>query len=135
MSNREYEPQEYIIPANIEDSGGLLGGRIKTKNMIEGVVIFLVLLFLWRILTYPFGFIVRTIAFLVIVAPATIIGFIGIGNESFFEWLFEYIFFKKKIRKVVYRLPIKLEKTKKKGWLKGKNSNNSGKDSEREEVD
>ena len=132
MSQWDYEPQEFFIPVNIEDSGGILGGRIKTRNVIEGIIILVVLGLAWKILTYPFGFIIKTLTFLLFVLMPSIVGFIGIGNESFVQWLLEVFFFKKKRRKVIFRLPMKIEK-KQKGWL-GRKQKNNGLEEEGEEI-
>ena len=119
---------------NIEDSGGILGGRIKTRNVIEGIIILVVLGLAWKILTYPFGFIIKTLTFLLFVLMPSIVGFIGIGNESFVQWLLEVFFFKKKRRKVIFRLPMKIEK-KQKGWLGRKQKNNGPEEEGEESVD
>ena len=113
----KYEPEIYYIPANIDNNGSLLGGLLKLKNIVETVVIDIILILMWKILTYPFSFTVKMVTFVLFILPITILCIIGINDESFLEWFFEVTIFKKKKRDMKYRLPVKLEEPEKKGKL------------------
>lgn len=112
-----YEPAQYFIPINIGDDGGVLGGRFKKRNMIEAVVIGLLLTLIWKIIFYPYDIIVKIVAYIILVIPVVLFAIIGVNNESFLEFLLEYLAYKKKRRKMKFRLPMKLSEKRKKKLL------------------
>lgn len=112
-----YEQAQYFIPINIGDDGGVLGGRFKKRNMIEAVVIGLLLTLVWKIIFYPYDIIVKIVAYIILVIPVVLFAIIGVNNESFLEFLLEYLAYKKKRRKMKFRLPMKLSEKRKKKLL------------------
>ena len=112
-----YEQAQYFIPINIGDDGGVLGGRFKKRNMIEAVVIGLLLTLVWKIIFYPYDIIIKIVAYIILVIPVVLFAIIGVNNESFLEFLLEYLAYKKKRRKMKFRLPMKLSEKRKKKLL------------------
>lgn len=112
-----YEPAQYFIPINIGDDGGVLGGRFKKRNMIEAVVIGLLLTLVWKIIFYPYDIIIKIVAYIILVIPVVLFAIVGVNNESFLEFLLEYLAYKKKKRKMKFRLPMKLSEKRKKKLL------------------
>ena len=112
-----YEQAQYFIPINIGDDGGVLGGRFKKRNMIEAVVIGLLLTLVWKIIFYPYDIIVKIVAYIILVIPVVLFAIVGVNNESFLEFLLEYLAYKKKRRKMKFRLPMKLSEKRKKKLL------------------
>lgn len=112
-----YEQAQYFIPINIGDDGGVLGGRFKKRNMIEAVVIGLLLTLVWKVIFYPYDIIVKIVAYIILVIPVVLFAIIGVNNESFLEFLLEYLAYKKKRRKMKFRLPMKLSEKRKKKLL------------------
>ena len=115
--DENYEQAQYFIPINIGDDGGVLGGRFKKRNMIEAVVIGLLLTLVWKIIFYPYDIIVKIVAYIILVIPVVLFAIVGVNNESFLEFLLEYLAYKKKRRKMKFRLPMKLSEKRKKKLL------------------
>ena len=115
--DENYEQAQYFIPINIGDDGGVLGGRFKKRNMIEAVVIGLLLTLVWKIIFYPYDIIVKIVVYIILVIPVVLFAIIGVNNESFLEFLLEYLAYKKKRRKMKFRLPMKLSEKRKKKLL------------------
>lgn len=115
--DENYEQAQYFIPINIGDDGGVLGGRFKKRNMIEAVVIGLLLTLVWKIIFYPYDIIIKIVAYIILVIPVVLFAIIGVNNESFLEFLLEYLAYKKKRRKMKFRLPMKLSEKRKKKLL------------------
>ena len=112
-----YEQVQYFIPINIGDDGGVLGGRFKKRNMIEAVIIGLLLTLVWKIICYPYDIIVKVVAYIILVIPVVLFAIVGVNNESLLEFLLEYLAYKKKRRKMKFRLPMKLSEKRKKKLL------------------
>lgn len=108
-----YEPEVYIIPANVSHAGKILGGMIEIRNMVEAIIIAGVLGIMWWILTSPFGLIPKTITFCFFVAAPAGIALIGIRGESVLQFGIQFLTFRKKKRKMMYKIPRKEEKKKK----------------------
>lgn len=115
--DENYEQAQYFIPINIGDDGGVLGGRFKKRNMIEAVVIGLLLTLVWKIIFYPYDIIIKIVAYIILVIPVVLFAIVGVNNESFLEFLLEYLAYKKKRRKMKFRLPMKLSEKRKKRLL------------------
>lgn len=119
MDEKEKE-QIYIIPNNVNENGNILM-FFKTRNLAEALVVSAVLLVLWRVITLPFSFTVQLVSFMFVIPPVAILAVIGIKGESLFEYLFEVMFYKKKKRQMVFKMPRPAETETKKKFFTKKN--------------
>ena len=60
---------------------------------------------------------VKIVAYIILVVPVVLFAIVGVNNESFIEFLLEYLAYKKKRRKMKFRLPMKLSEKRKKKLL------------------
>lgn len=95
----------YIIPPNFEEAGGVFGGMFKLRNVIEAIIIGLILFKGGSIALSFFDLTIRIILFVIILLPVIMISLIGINDESLTEYIQSVYFFKKRRRKLSYRLP------------------------------
>lgn len=100
----EEGPKVYVIPANISDDGGFARGMIKKRNGIEAIVIFFIMLSIWFLFTAAFNVYIRFATFIFVIVPP-VIAIIGIKDKSLCEYILEVFSFKKKRRKMVYKMP------------------------------
>lgn len=128
-----YTPEIYYIPGNVADNGNVMGGMLKLRNLIEAIVLGLLMFVLWRIFFYPFGLVIKTIAFGVMVLPAVAFSLVGIQGESLVEWFFEFFYFQKKKRMMIFEIP-RPEAIKKKRFGK-KEKNTDSKQTTSSEID
>lgn len=108
----EYNPESYIIPANVTDNGNVLNGNIKKKSAYEAVAIVV----LGVALSFGLLWFIPLLAKVIITVVFVMIAFValaGIKGESFVEYLIEVFFFKRKQRTMKFRLPRKEPEMKK----------------------
>lgn len=104
MDQDNYQQEIMNIPVNVADNGNVLNGSIKKKNMIEAICIALIGFFFWKILFCAFGLVVQVVCLFPFLA-LTIVALVGIRGESMLEYVLELIYFKKKRRVMIYKLP------------------------------
>lgn len=96
---KEGAKQEYYIPQNYEDAGGVLGGRFTQRNGIEMAVVGVPLV--WINLNFIFPYVsleTGIITFLLTVLPPVGLCALGIAGESVSQFLFAIIRFLKRRR-------------------------------------
>lgn len=82
----EEAPQVYYIPANYDDSGGVLGGRIGTRNAVELAVFCGPLVFLEsKILRFSIQ--TNIIIALITILPVAFLCVFGVGGETISQLL------------------------------------------------
>ena len=92
----------YRIPPKIDAGGGFFGGRVRLRNMIEGVILWFATYYLVRLLlAFLPGNVRLAIAFLLALA-AGLIAIRGLNGLSLTEFLLLYIKFRKE--EAVYTL-------------------------------
>ena len=87
---RREERDVYIIPSNFIEGGTLLGGKFKTRNVIEAGI--LGALTGLPVLKLPFSLTARIIILCLITLPLVLVALIGIGG-SLSEFIFQFIMF------------------------------------------
>ena len=106
MKGQDYEREVYIIPGNVSDSGGIFGGRIRTRNFVEAALVALIMALIWWIATRPvMSYTVRTVLFVILIPGPVLITLIGARDESALQWLMEFIAFRRKRRQMVFCVP------------------------------
>lgn len=113
MDEREYRPIEYIIPANLEGDR-TIGGIFKFKCLIEAIAFFFATFAIWKFSLFSFDVTVKTIGFCLIVLPITALAAIGIKGESLIEYMLEFVNFRRKRRKMIFKIPREMQQKKKK---------------------
>lgn len=108
MSRENHNPVIYYFPVNVDDDGGVFKGRIKKRNLIEAVILFAVMLLIWKLFTFPFGLTVKVISFVALEIPTVVFSIIGVKGDSLLEYIETLITFKRRKRMMVYRLPINI---------------------------
>ena len=97
----EEQQQAYYIPWNYDDAGGVLGGKITTRNAIELAVICGPLAFLeYHLLRFSWQ-VNLTIAMITLI-PLAAFCLIGFGRESISQRVFALYRFHKRQRKLSY---------------------------------
>lgn len=97
----ESAPEVYYIPHNFEDAGGVLGGKIKTRNAIEaGAIVGPIAYFEANHL--HFGLQWDLMIGMVTIIPLAALCIFGIHGESLTQILFAYIRFKRHRRILHY---------------------------------
>jgi len=86
----EEAPQVYYIPANYDDSGGVLGGRIGTRNAVELAVFCGPLVYLESKLL-RFSIQTNIIIALVTILPVAFLCVFGVGGETISQLLLALI--------------------------------------------
>lgn len=102
LDEHEAKLEVYYIPQNYEDAGGVLGGRVSTRNFIELVIVCGPIAFLEYKLLH-FGWQTNICIALVTICPLAFLCFMGIGGESLSQILFAAIQYMRKRRKLTYR--------------------------------
>lgn len=74
------EPMVFDIPVNFAEEGTMLGGRVKSRNLLETVLVFILLV--QPILALQAGGRVKVYLAVLIVLPVCIFSMIGIQGES-----------------------------------------------------
>lgn len=111
----EEEPQVYYIPGNYDEGGGVAGGRIKTRNFVELVVLCVPVAFLeYKFL--PFSLQTNLIIFLVTIIPLAALCIFGINSESLSQILMDVFQFFTSVKHYSYTMFSRREKTEKKGF-------------------
>ena len=99
--SNEEAPQVYYIPGNYEDSGGVLGGRLGTRNAVELCVICGPIAFLEFKLLH-FSIQTNLIIAIVTLLPLAALCIFGIGGETLSQILFALIRYFRKRRLLHY---------------------------------
>jgi len=101
MDEKEYN-NIYAIPPNYTDSGKLLGGMLETRNTIETCVLLLLFGYpelMW--MNMPAA--VKVVVMIVTLLPVGIIGLMGIGGDSLFQFVYHMIVFFMRRRKLHFK--------------------------------
>lgn len=99
--SNEEAPQVYYIPGNYDDSGGVLGGRLGTRNAVELCVICGPIAFLEFKLLH-FSIQTNLIIAIVTLLPLAALCIFGIGGETLSQILFALIRYFRKRRLLHY---------------------------------
>lgn len=112
----EVTPEDYIIPPNYEDAGGVFGGKLKTRNAIEAAVIAGPLAYMeFHVLKFSWSTNIIIMMFTLI--PLTAGCLFGINKESITQYIFAYIRFRRHRRILHYDSFTDVsEKLSKKAW-------------------
>lgn len=105
MAEEDIRPEVYYIPENFEDAGGVLGGRLTTRNAIEMAVLCGPLAFIETKLFFGvlnLGLQLSAIIMMFTIVPLAALAAFGIGGESLSQLLLAYIRFSHKRRKLSY---------------------------------
>lgn len=105
MADEEIRPEVYYIPENFEDTGGVLGGHLTTRNAIEMGVLCAPLAFVEYQLFFNIfhtGLQLSVIVMMFTIVPVAALAAFGIGGESLSQLLIAYIRFLSKRRKLSY---------------------------------
>lgn len=102
-NDREDKPEVYYIPPNYEDAGGFLGGRFKQRNGIEmavvgGPLLLININFIMPRVSTEVGLSILIVS----VLPALALCAFGIRGESISQFLFAFIKYLKKRRKLSF---------------------------------
>lgn len=102
MANVDEEgPQVYVIPDNYDDSGSVLGGRLKTRNCIElGCICGPIAFIEYKLL--HFGWQTNAIIFLVTLVPLAALCIFGISDQSCVQFVWSIIRFLSTNRRLKY---------------------------------
>lgn len=76
----------YVIPDNFLDESRILGGMFKTKNFIEGVLLFAVSAFLISLIPGLTGY-TKIVTIISVSSPLLCLGIIGINGDTLFFFL------------------------------------------------
>lgn len=98
---KEINHEEYYIPDNYEDSGGVLGGHFSTRNATELALICGPLAFL-ELKTLHFSIETNLIIMIVTLAPLSVLCAFGVAGESISQIILAIIRFQRKRRKLSY---------------------------------
>lgn len=112
----DYQPEIYRIPINIADNGNALNGTIKTKNMTEAVIVAGIGVVISGLFLQFLSLGIRIAVFVPFFFIA-LVAMIGVRGESLFEYILEVFFFKKKKRRMKYKMPRAVEKNSRKGVI------------------
>lgn len=85
MSEEDYS-NIYAIPANYTDSGKLLGGMLEPRNAVETVILLLVLGYPELVLI-PMPETIRIVVLTITLLPMAVLGVMGIGGDSLFQYI------------------------------------------------
>ena len=101
--DNEVRQEVYYIPANYEDAGGVLNGKLSKRNAIDagvfcGPILFINLKFIFPNVSLQVGLIILLCSVLPLLALCAL----GIGGESLSQILFAYIRYRKGRRKLSY---------------------------------
>lgn len=120
-------PTVVYIPPNLDDSGGLLGGQIKTRNLIEAAIAILVIVAFCKLLGIFLPTIACTVVGAVLGLLALIVCLVGVKGEPLSVFILNVINYRKTASKVLMRMPMPnfankedLSKTQKKTKKKAK---------------
>ena len=103
------EPEVFFIPNNFVDSGTVLNGTFKVRNVVEAAVILGVIGYL--LLQIPATIQVRVILIAVLAVPPAIVALVGVNDGPLSQFLMDFIRFHRSQRKVELYIPsIKTEK-------------------------
>lgn len=111
MAGNRDEANIYIIPKNFLDSGYVFGGRFKTRNFIEGIVVALpivgVFYFGWKFLGWS---VQNTLAYCIILAGGVfLLATSGVNGDSLFEFIARVQRFRSSKRISKYNPRVKME--------------------------
>jgi low affinity Fe/Cu permease len=110
--DEEYEKNVYIIPGNVADSGGIFGGRVRTRNFIEAALVGFIMGLIWWLATRPItSYTIKTALFVILFPFPVLITLIGARDESALQFIMEVIAFRRKRRQMVFCIP-RVEKKK-----------------------
>lgn len=85
------EPMVFDIPVNFAEEGTMLGGRVKSRNLLEAALVFV--LFLQPILALQTGGRVKAYLAVLVVLPACIFSVTGILGESLSSFFMAVLYF------------------------------------------
>lgn len=88
---RQEERDVYIIPPNFIEGGTLMGGMLKTRNVIEAGI--LGALTGVPVLKLPFSLTIRIIVLCLTTLPLVLVALIGIGGGSLSEFILQFFSF------------------------------------------
>lgn len=104
--DQDYERNVFIIPGNVADSGGIFGGRIRTRNFVEAALVAMVMGFIWWLVTRPItSYTAKTALFVVLFPFPVLLTLIGARDESALQFVMEVIAFRRKRRRMVFCVP------------------------------
>ncbi len=101
MEEKEYS-NVYAIPPNYTDSGKLFGGMLETRNTVETGFLLLLIGYpelMW--LSAPAA--VKVVVMVVTLLPIGVIGLMGIGGDSLFQYAANMILHFTRRRKLHFR--------------------------------
>jgi hypothetical protein len=101
MDEHEYN-NIYAIPPNFTDSGKLFGGMLETRNSIETAALLLLIgypEFVWLNAPAAMKVVVMTVTLL----PLLVVGLMGIGGDSLFQYGAHVAVFLARRRKLHFR--------------------------------
>jgi len=101
MDDREFN-NVYAIPANYTDSGKLMGGMLETRNTIETAVLLLLIGYPELVWMHVPGT-VRVVIMTVTLLPVCVVGLMGIGGDSLFQFFTHVVSFWARRRKLHFR--------------------------------
>lgn len=109
------EPEVFFIPNNFVDSGTVLNGTFKVRNVIEAAVILGVIGYL--LLQIPATIQVRVILIAILAVPPAIVALIGVNDGPLSQFLMDFVRFHRSQRKIEMYIPAKVteENTEKEG--------------------
>ena len=101
MEDREFS-NVYSIPANFTDAGKLMGGMLETRNTIETALLLLLIGYpelMWMNVSGTIKVVVMTVTLL----PVCVLGLMGIGGNSLFQFFVHVVTFWARRRKLHFR--------------------------------
>jgi hypothetical protein len=101
MEEKEYSNQ-YAIPPNYTDSGKLFGGMLETRNTVETGFLLLIIGYpelMWLSTSVAVKVVIMTVTLL----PIGVIGLMGIGGDSLFQYVTHMILHFTRRRKLHFR--------------------------------
>ena len=102
MEHKDERSDIYYIPPNFIDSGTLMGGMFKIRNVIEaGTLAGILALPIFRI---PVSLTARIIILCIVVMPAVIFALVGINGKCLSSYLFSWLRFLMN-RRMIHELP------------------------------
>lgn len=96
------EPAVYYIPSNFITKGTVLGGTIKTRNLIDAIVI--LLLIGYPVSMIPMNLTVKIVILACTCLPLAVWAIIGVNDGPLSQFLVDFIKFKKFPQKYEYDL-------------------------------
>lgn len=117
MSDR---PTRAYIPPNLSETGGMFGGMLKTRNVVEAVIYVALFFILGKIISSIIPFSFSAIATAVGAIIVGVIALIGIGGEPLSIFFLNIVNYRRSKAFVPIKLPLPEKPTK-----KSKNTENS----------